>query len=130
MKKVQENQFYLQGPVPGWFMCRRSPLMSAIDLPLLASSPRPMSAPARGLLRLISVMEGSKKLETWKGWSKQGCLFVAVDDDQSVSLAVSFFAYSQGGEGESWGKPQQLLDGVWVQVQYCSSSVLLHASVL
>lgn len=41
-----------------------------------------MSALARGLFSLISVMEGSS-LETWKG-----CLFVALDDDQSISLAV------------------------------------------
>lgn len=115
-KKVKENQFYLQGPVPGWFMCRRGPLISPIDLPFLTSSPRPVSAPARGWLRLISVMEASEKLRTWKGWSKQDCLFVAADDDHSLSLAGWFFAYSQSRTGKGVG----LSDRAWVQAQHCS----------
>lgn len=102
-KKVKENQFYLQGPVPGRFMCRRGPLMSAIDLPFLTSSLRPVSAPARGWLRLISVMQASEKPGTWNGWRKQGCLFVAADDDHSVSLAGCFLAHSRGRRGKEAG---------------------------
>lgn len=39
-----------------------APLKYSIDLPLLTCSPRPMAAPAGGVISLISVMEGSKGL--------------------------------------------------------------------
>ena len=58
MKNVGEQQPYLPGPVPGWFVCCSSPLMYSIDLPLLTCSPGPMAAPAGGVISLISVMEG------------------------------------------------------------------------
>lgn len=62
MKNVGEQQSYLSGAVLGWFVCCCSPLMWSIDLPLLTCSPRPMAAPAGGVISLISVMEGSKGL--------------------------------------------------------------------
>lgn len=122
-KKVKENQFYLQGPVPGWFMCRRGPLMSAIDLPFLTSSPRPVSAPARGWLCLISVMQASEKPGTWNGWRKQGCLFVAADDDDhSVSLAGCFLAHRRGRRGKGFsdgGLGSLRLEGFYYMHRCC-----------
>lgn len=131
MKKVKKSQFYLQGPVPGWFMRRHGPLMSAIDLPLLTSSPRPKSAPARGWLRLISVMEGRKKLETRKGWSKKGSLFYCSRwrFGSCHLLLVSSFIVTAGA-AEKQGKLLQLLKGLGFKHSAAVVSALRHASVL
>lgn len=92
MKNILENQIYLWGPELGWFMWDCSPLMQSIDLALLTCSPRLMSAPARGLISLISVMEGVKSFRLGKDGGKEARMFVQVDDDQSYSLTVYFFA--------------------------------------
>lgn len=50
-----------------------------------------MPAPARGLISLISVMEGVKGFRLGKDGGKEARMFVQVDDDQAYSLTVSFF---------------------------------------
>lgn len=105
IRNVQENQ----GPVAGWFMWGSSPLMQSIDLALMTDSQAHVCTSQR-FDQPYQCNGGSKMLQTWSGWRKQGCLFVPVDDDQAASHPVCFFAYNQGQRGREDRNLQPLFE--------------------